>query len=71
MTTPSAPPRVIDPVKSRAGIAGMRARWGPRRHVHLANLDDVTAGIIRAILLAAENAAQAKESGDVAAAPSR
>ena len=49
----------------------MRARWGPRRHVRLADLDDVTAGIIRAILLAAENAAQAKESGDVAAAPTR
>lgn len=43
--------------RSRAGKQGSAARWGPRRIVRLDTLDPATAGVIRAILRAQENAA--------------
>jgi hypothetical protein len=42
---------------SERGKIGTAKRWGPRRTVRLTDLDPVTAGIIRAILTARENAA--------------
>ena len=41
---------------AEAGRRGARARWGPQRTIHLQDLDPITAGIVRAILTARENA---------------
>lgn len=46
---------------AEAGRRGARARFGPLRTVHLNSLDPVTAGIIRAILAARENAKAAPD----------
>jgi hypothetical protein len=44
----------MDPVDS--GRLGARRRWGPQRILRIDQLDEVTAGIIRCILTARENA---------------
>ena len=41
---------------AEVGRRGARARWGPQRTIHLQDIDPITAGIIRAILTARENA---------------
>jgi hypothetical protein len=58
-----------NPVKARAGTIGARARWGELRTVHLRDLDPITAGIIRAILSARENAKAAAAVDPATALP--
>lgn len=53
-----SPARVPMP-RAERGRLGSRSRWGPQRWVRLDSLDPVTRDIIRAILVARENAAKA------------
>ena len=52
-------PDTKNPVKVRVGTLGARARWGPARVLRLDQLDPVTADIVRAIVEARKNAAEA------------
>jgi hypothetical protein len=45
--------------KAEAGALGARNRWGPPRILRLDSLDPVTADIVRAIVEARKNAAEA------------
>ena len=48
--------------RSRAGRLGAASKWGGQRIVRLDKIDPATAGVIRAILVAADHAAK-KEAG--------
>ena len=49
--------------KAEAGALGARNRWGPPRILRLDSLDPVTADIVRAIVGARKNAAEAAARG--------
>jgi hypothetical protein len=57
---PADPPQKSAP-KARAGLAGARARWGPRRHVRLDELPPDYAAAIRLLIRAGEEEAAAHE----------
>ena len=56
-----------DPVKSRAGAIGARARWGPRRVVRLDALPPEVAGVVRALVDAATAEKAERSTGPEAA----